>query len=166
MRKCFVECCGLRPLGTPRDLQVLACGVSRDPGFSMVAAPLLRWHREIWSATSKHGNKVGDLLSQLEIWQVWHNLWQIGEGDVVTQGPLKGLQAALDHFGWKYTGPLEFTTKDGFALDLESVSTVMLRKSCFGNTGGTLKPGWTMVSGPGGSFQLVRKYTGSCTQEP
>lgn len=65
LREDFVDTCGPRPLGTPRDLQVLGIGIGRDPGFCVRVAPPMGWLQEIWLRTSKV-EPAQDVLTSLE----------------------------------------------------------------------------------------------------
>ncbi len=45
LRNQWVSAAGHKPIGTPRNLQIMALGVARDPGFIVAMRPLVRWTR-------------------------------------------------------------------------------------------------------------------------
>jgi hypothetical protein len=38
----------VRPFGAPAEVALIAHPITYDPGFKVVAQPILRWAREVW----------------------------------------------------------------------------------------------------------------------
>ena len=131
LRSQWIAAAGHKPVGTPRALQALVLGTHRDPYLIVVTRPLIRWAREVWIVTTetKEAGDRSDILRSSEIWQAWKVLEMVeAKNEWISQGPLRGLQAALRFLGWRYPEPYVLADHHGTLLHMDEMTPALLWK--------------------------------------
>jgi hypothetical protein len=109
LQRSAVRCGTVRPFGTPALVTLLAYPTGYDPGYKVVAQPLLRWARELW--LQAHPTAHTDRLTPAEL-RAAQRLFSHTPVAELPQGPLAAIAGALDLLQWTSVLPESVGPRD------------------------------------------------------